>query len=325
MLPFINQISLNRYLILWKVNRPLVRLPRCLSVELSFVLGSIIAERLPTHQAQPWQKALAGWDKYVSAPADKKRGLAVPEVAWPLETVLWVYPGKLTYGQGELIPWELKLIGNSADHGLFLEVILPAMEQAGSTTDPRWHRAHSVWGRFDIQAVYAARGSAWEPVVRDGKLDLRYQATPTQWADGLTLGLHSERTLDRLTWLTPFDLPTGHGNASRTAAPTLQKILDALIVRISRFIPGKRKAVTDVWDVLSAEEQAALRDALKQTKLITIRRQDLQPAPRYWPGRWIGTQKFLFIPDTLVPYLDLAAILHIGKQTHFGCGTFMLT
>jgi hypothetical protein len=250
-------------------------------------------------------------------------------VAWPLETVLWVYPGKLTYGQGELIPWELKLIGNSADHGLFLEVILPAMEQAGSTTEPRWHRANSVWGRFDIQAVYAARGSAWEPVVRDGKLDLRYQATPTQWADGLTLGSHSERTLERLTWLTPFDLPsaqpTGQGSASHTAAPTLQEILDALIVRISRFIPGKRKAATDVWDVLSAEGQAALRDAREQTKLITIRRQDLQPAPRYWPGRWIGTQKFLFIPDTLVPYLDLAAILHIGKQTHFGCGTFRLT
>ena len=323
MWPVIEPINLIRYLLVWKVNRTLVRLPRCLPVELSRVLGTLIAERLPTREAQPWRKALTKWEGYDNA---QKKNAPVPEASWPIESVLFVYPGKQVYGQGELIFWELKLVGKSAEHGLFLEVILPAMEGASTTADPRWHRANSLWGSFDIQAIYAARGPRWEPVASDGKLNLRYRATPNQWADGLTFTPTSQRTLDRLTWLTPFDLqdPSGFTNPKGLYAPTLPKLLEALAARMSLFIPGKRRAHADVWNVLSAEDQAALRGAIEQATEFPVRRQDIERAPKGWPGRWIGAQTFLFIPDPFVPYLELASILHIGKQTHFGCGTFVL-
>ena len=364
---FIKPVKLIRYLLVWRVNSSLVRLPRCLSTELSLVLGTIIANRLPTHQAHLWRKALAPWDEYGGISViGKKKPRTVPEVSWPIEAVLFVYPGKLTYGQGELILWELKLMGESADHGLFLEVILPALEEVGSVSDPQWRRRNSLWGRFDIHAVYAARGSHWEPVVSDGRLDLHYRATPVQWAEGLPFDLRPERTFDHLIWLTPFDLgrdasasgrqhPSTRLRRTQTSAssaepssrraaqssrserrnkkiiaphqvPNLQVILESLLARMSLLLPGKHHTPDDVWDILSAEERTSLQAVMEQASRIPIHRDTgLQPAPKQWPGRWIGTQIFPSIPPSIIPYLDLASVLHIGKQTHFGCGTFVIS
>lgn len=343
MWPFINQINLNRYLIVWQVNRSLVKLPPYLAVELSWVLATIIAERLPTHEARPWRKALAAWEDYCEDDAQPgKKGAPVPQVAWPLEAVLFVYPGKQAYGQGELILWELKLIGSSADHELFLRLILPAMEQASQSTDPRWHRPNSLWGRFDIRAVYVARGPRWEPLAQEGKVDLRVRPTPNQWAIGLELNVHAARAFDRLTWLTPFDfggrtadsslpqepdrsIPNPPSPLRHPAAPTLPELIEALAERLSCFIPTRRHKAAEVWEILCAEDQAALRGAIKQAAQFPLCRQKIEAAPKGWPGKWIGKQTFLFIPDPLIPYLELASILHLGKQTHFGCGTFVIT
>ncbi|HID63909.1 MAG TPA: CRISPR system precrRNA processing endoribonuclease RAMP protein Cas6 [Anaerolineae bacterium] len=344
MWPFIKPIKLIRYLLVWRVNSPLVRLPRWLSTELSLGLGTMIANRLPTRQARPWRKALAARDEYGGISLiGRKKPWTLPEMPWPIETVLFVYPGKQTYGQGELILWELKLMGESADHGLFLEVILPALEEAGSVSDPQWQRKHGLWGRFDIHAVYVARGRRWEPVVSDGRLDLNYRATPVQWAEGLTFDLRSECIFDRLTWLTPFDLanddasarggqyPSTHSGQrgkkkiAPHQVPTLQSILESLIARMSQLLPGKHHTPDDVWDALSSEEQSSFRAVMEQASLVPVRHIHLEPAPKHWPGRWIGTQTFASIPHPIIPYLDLASILHIGKQTHFGCGTFVVS
>jgi len=319
---------------------------------LSQALGTMMARRLPTQQTREWRKVLQVWDEAAAAepaegqelPApDKPPSQPVLDVTWPIETVLLPYPGKRTYGQGEVILWELKLLGDSADHGLFLEMILPAMEEAASTTDPQWHRANSLWGRFDIQAVYVARGARWEPLVSEGHLDTRYRASPTQWAEGLTFGLDSKRHFRQLTWITPFDLERGSGgppdakiqsdevdlsgspdSVPRPAVPTLQDILDALMDRMALFLPGKKRTAQDAWALLSPDEQAAIAVALQQVEPHYLRQQTLKPAPRGWPGRWIGFQTFTPIPSTLLPYLELASILHVGRHTHFGCGTFIL-
>ncbi len=292
-------------------------------------LGTIIANRLPTREARPWRKALATWDKHggLSIVGEKKPRL-VPEVSWPIEAVLFVYPAKLDYGQGELILWELKLLGESADHGLFLELILPAMEEASSTMDSKWRRQNSLWGRFDIHAVYTGRGRQWEPVVQDGRLNLRCHVTPTQWAEGLSFDTQPERIFDSLTWLTPFDLDNASGQRGKIPPeriPTLRGLLEALIARMSQLLPGKHTTPDDVWALLSGEERARLQDALEQAALIPLRHHRLKPAPKECPGRWLGTQTFPSIPHPLIPYLELASILHIGRQAHFGCGTFMIT
>lgn len=312
MWPFIQPISLIRYLIVWRVNTSLLWVPDELVTDFSRVLGGIIAERLPTRQARAWHKALAPWDEAGDS--------GVPDTAWPIESVLFVYPGKRSYGEGELIPWELKLLGESADHGQFLEVILPAMEEAATTTDSRWQNRGDLWGQFDIHAVYAARGHRWELVVEDGKLDLDYRPAPAQWAEDLTFESRTDRVMDRLTWVTPFDLPHSAGKA-----PSLHTLLEALIVRMSELLPGKHNTPDDVWDALNEEERSTFEEALELATRIPVQHHKIEPAPKDYAGRWTGEQQFQFIPNPVLPYLELASILHVGKQTHFGCGTFVIT
>ncbi len=312
---FLQPINLLRYLCVWRVNRAVVRLPKYLPTELSQVLGQIITDHLPTAQTKPWQKALAAGAANLSA------------LAWPIEAVLLTYPGKSHYGPGEPILWELKLLGPQAEHSFFLEVILPAMEAAGQTSDSRWYQANSLWGRFDIDAIYVAHGPRWEPLVSGGRLNARYRATPLQWADGLDFSAPPPRTYRQLTWLTPFDLTEQAPTASSAtaAAPTMQQLLDALLARMARLLPGKYTTPGDVWNMLNPDEQTSLWQAIAQTDAAPRRRSELEPAPKDGPGRWLGRQVFAPIPPLLLPYLELAAVLHLGGQTHLGCGTFTLT
>lgn len=322
---FIKSINLIRYLVVWRVNASFVQLPRYFAIELSRILGTLVAERLPAPMPREWRRVLDAWTG-VEQEAEEPDKPTPTEAEWPLRSVLWVYPIKRGFGLGEPILWELKLIGDSADHGIFLEYILPAMEQVATTTDTRWLYHNSVWGHFDIQSVYVARGARWEPLVTEGKLDLDYRATPTQWAEELNFQVNIERSLHRLTWITPvalapkMDAGSVTPNTSSTY-PTMPRVLDALMERLTVFLPGKHNTVDQVWAMLSAEEQTELWRALERAQLAE---RSLERVPRYLPGRWIGTQVFTEIPSSLVPYLQLAAIVHIGKQTHLGCGTFRL-
>ncbi len=321
MCSYLNSINLIRYLLVWRVNSSLVYLPQCLSPEISAVLGTIIAERFPTGEARDWRKALEVWNEYLSD--TKQMSKRVPQASWPVDAAIFVYPGKRTSGQGELILWELKLFGKSADHGLFLEIILPAMEEASYTSDTRWNRPNRLWGRFDIDSVYVARGPRWEPLVTDGRLDLRYRASPVQWAEGLTPGSVSEdkfSTPTRLTWITPFDLEDTlekegkkRKGKSSIEAPDLRHILEALIARLNLLIP----------DLNGKPCEAP--DAIEQAHSVSILHKSLKVTSKGCPGRYTGTQIFSCIPFPVIPYLELASILHIGKQIHFGCGTFVLS
>ncbi len=356
---FVRSISLLRYLIVWRVNRSLVQLPRCLSTSLSFTLGTIIAERLPTQQARDWHKALAAWKSPEAVepvgpllPPPRSQSTAkgkadreaqelpaleegpFPETGWPLRSVLLPYPAKRAYGQGELILWELKLLGPDADHGLFLEIILPAMEAAATTSDERWHRPRTLWGRFDIHAIYVAHGPRWEPLVRAGRLDLNYQPAPTQWAEGLPafsenlpLGETPKAPWRQLNWVTPFALAdSGAGkDGSAAAPPSLDRLLDAFLARLPAALPGKRSTVEQARALLPAEELAAAMQEAAGVPLAAVQHQALTPAPKGWPGHRAGVQTFKRIPPRLLPYLELAAILHVGRYTHFGCGTFTLS
>ncbi len=294
-------IRLLRYLIVWRVNGSLVWLPKCIATELSAILGEIIAKRLPTKEARPWQKVLEASDKGF-------------DLSWPMEAVLLVYPSKRTYGAGELIIWELKLFGDSADHGFFLEVILPAMEEAGYITDKPWYKPNRLWGRFEIHSVYVARGYEWEPLVREGQLDLRYRATPVQWAEGLDLRKDTGWQYDsptRLSWIGSFDLEVGSSKPQKKGKLLLRSILDALSFRIESLNLG-------------LEEDPDIQEAREQADQVPVIHNGIKTASKRQPGRRVGSQLLAHVPDLLIPYLELASIIHVGKYTHLGCGTFSL-
>lgn len=341
MWPSANPIKLIRYLCVWRVNSSLVRLPKCFSMELSNVLGTIIASRLPTSESQKWRKALDQRDEFHSTISKNSlyrgRGL-IPEITWPIDTTLFVYPGKATYGHGELIFWELKLLGKNADHDLFMEIILPAMEEAGFSSGNTWNYRNSIWGQFDIDSIFAARGSHWEPLVKNGRLNLHYIPMPNQWAENL-IDWHGSKysTYNRITWLTPFDFGgifSAKGDiciieederATLDATPSLYGIMGALILRLNRLLRVRSNAPVNMWDILTPKEQSLFQSEMEQAAQIPLRQKDLVPVANKCPGRWIGIQTFSYIPQTIIPYLEIASILHIGRQTHCGCGTFFLS
>jgi len=297
------------------------------------VLGNAIADRLPATQARSWKKSLAACNMYGEMlPYKQKKWKEIPETPWPIDAVLLWYPVKRTYGEGEQILWELKLIGRDADHGLFLEVILPAIEQIGSKTDSWGQQLNSLWGHFDIQSVYTAKGHQWKPLVKNGKLDLRYKVNPSQWSLGIKFSNITSRALDRLTWLTPFALSAYEKTAPKTEknkhprqAPSLYGILEATSQRTAWIMLGNYATSDDFLKMIDPNARTAWQSAIKQASRIPLLRHDMTKVPSDLPGQWLGFQVFATsIPDAIIPYLELASIIHIGKYTHYGCGTFVL-
>lgn len=346
--------NVSRYLFVCKVNSSMVWLPLLPSLEFSLVLGTVIAERLPTVQARQWRKSLALWDDYIGlsggisflgkkpgachrqGSVQKQKGEPVlkkavlPESSpWPVDAVVFFYPGKRAYGRDELIFWELKLMGESADHGLFLELILPALEEAGSIRDSRWAYANGLWGRFDIHSVFMAKGPRWDPVVSNGHLNLKYKATSRQWSRGLRFDSPRPPShFDCLTWLTAFDLDQRPSDIG--SSPSLKTILEALADRVTGFtlgtgpLPSPRR-LDDFYRLLKPKDRSAFGKAVEMSSEISVFQEDMKVIPKYLPGRQIGKQIFREpLPDFILPYLGLASVFHIGKHTHFGCGTFLI-
>jgi hypothetical protein len=104
----------------------------------------------------------------------------------------------------------------------------------------------------------------------------------------------------------------------------MRQIITALMTRMTLFVPARHGGVEQVWALLSQAERAALEEDVDMTRLGPARRQRLEAASKDWPGCRVGSQVFEGISWRLLPYLELASILHIGRLTHFGCGTFVL-
>ncbi len=334
----IRQIPMIRYLIVLRINKPIVFLPTWLPAEVSLVLGTLIADRLPVQWVRQWRKALAVWkeDKRDSTTHPPRSSFTAPppEASWPIETVWFPYPRKRHYHSGERILLEFKIIGEEADHGFFLESVLPVLEAAGYRIDTPWYRQDSLWGRYEIAAVYVGRGRHWEPLVQNGRLDLRYQASVTQWIEGMDEVPPSPKQYSTLNWVTPFDgLPYGNPSASELSSknnlppvPHLRQVLDATVARIASVLPGKRNDMELFWEGIAPADAAPLQEAFNQAETIGQKDHSIVPPPKGFPGQGIGSVTFNdSIPPILLPLLDIGSILHVGRQTHIGCGTFYLT
>lgn len=334
MWPFIEPIRLIRYLFVCQVNRSWIKTTDPLNTELPWALASVIANRLPSIEAVPWNEALALLNPYrQSLLKSQKKVPPTPHIDWPIEAVYLTYPHKFSYGPAEHLLWELKLLGPSADHNLFLELILPAVEALSCTSDRHLYRQNGLWGRFDIRAIYAARGLTWEPVVEEGQLDLTYRPTSYQWAEGLDFGLVNKPSPNSMIWVTNFQFedpstyPVDTGRKKRVQpedVPTLAQILEALLTRVAQLLPDRRRTVEMVWDICGQEEETRFTEMMALAQTIKREYYHLNPAPKHTPGMWHGILRFDKLPLLIVPYLELASILHIGYHTHFGCGTFTI-
>jgi len=320
-----------RYLIVCKVNAPMIWFHLFPPMEISLVLGNVIAESLPTVQARPWHQALEAWKPYGGLSLLKKRRLKHPPVAqWPVDAVVFCYPGKRGYGKGESILFELKLMGGAADHVFFLEVILPALEKASHTIDRNWQPPDSLWGRFDIQNIYVAHGPRWDTLVDDSALDLAYTASPQQWHEGLDLA--PSRSFQRLKWVTPFDLrddgtegsPCQYNKATTKQVPTLKDILLSFQHRMNTLQPDNPGWDLQFQGLSGKAPEISLDQAIDLATDVPITHTSLYPVLESEPGCWIGKQRFEAIPSPIIPYLALASIFHVGAHTHFGCGTFLV-
>lgn len=326
-------LDMIRYLIVCRVNAPMIWFHHFPPLEFSLVLGTIIAESLPTVQARPWHQALEPWKAHGGISVIKKEVLKQPPMAaWPVESVFFCYPRKRAYAYGELVLMELKLMGKAADHAFFLEVILPALEKASQTIDRSWQRIDSLWGNFDIQYIYVAHGSHWDILVDDCTLDLKYTAKPDQWREGLALDSGPSRMFQNLTWVTPFDL---RGDASKNApcyrkrmtpesVPSLKDILVCFKDRISSLSAETHTDNTQLEDMITEQTKISFEEAIDISSAISAIENRFYPTLESQPGCWIGQQRFEGIPNSIVPYLALSTIFHVGAHTHFGCGTFLL-
>jgi len=82
-------INIIRYLFVLRVNRSMTWLSNYLPIELSLIIGSAIARRMPTAQARPWIKSLSAWEQYGGAKSIANKTIKqIPEVSWPIESVL---------------------------------------------------------------------------------------------------------------------------------------------------------------------------------------------------------------------------------------------
>ncbi len=326
------RFNLLRYLIALRVSGPLVRLLDHPAAEFSLALGTAIADSLPTSDARPWRKALANWedcfnDRSKRGPLLGIRGFqGPPDVSWPIDAVFFFYPHKRHYGRGEPILWELKLLGDAADHAFFLEVILPALETLGREGVPGRQYVNCLWGHFDVDSVYVASGDRWDPLVREGRLDLAYRPAPDQWARGWEEKRRKSGGGRSLTWLSPVELQPGRSLYDPPAdAPLPGHILEAFTHRLSALLFGRHYDIDAFWSMLDDGEALAFIAATREAADIGVIRDDLEQIPRPWPGRWTGVQVFdRAVSGDLFGYLALASLVHIGRYPHFGCGTFIM-
>lgn len=330
-------------MIVFRTNAPLVRLPDHPAVELSLALGETISQALPTSEARAWRKSLENWSNcFENVTNNGRRGRGVPvlgtwgfkgppDASWPIDAVLLFHPGKRHYGQGEPIFWELKLLGDSADHAFFLEVILPALETLGSYGVPGRQYAHCLWGHFDLDSIYTADGDQWTPVARQGKLDLSYRPTPRQWARGWAEKAAAPRRFRVIVWASPVEMFPGQSQyAPPVDAPLPVHILEAFAHRLSGLLFGRYYDLDDFWSLMdaadpTAEETTDFMAAIQEAGDLRMTRDKIEKIPDPWPGQWKGFQVLNQpVTSSLSAYLALAAMIHIGRYTHFGCGTFWM-
>ncbi|ETR74129.1 MAG: hypothetical protein OMM_00438 [Candidatus Magnetoglobus multicellularis str. Araruama] len=183
----------------------------------------------------------------------------------------------------------------------------------------------SVWGHFDIISVWVANGNKWESLIQGSELNLRYDPKPLQWNNDLTEAYYNKNMAKKikLIWIRPFEFDiqsTSH--LTDKFIPEMPAIIESVIRRWSFF--ASQRIQKDIWDLIPTHLLVEVKKAWEIACNMRITSYNLIPALKHEPGLWSGELSYENIPVFLMPYLDMAALLHVGKKTHYGCGTFAL-
>lgn len=317
----IEKIDLIRYLLVLKITGPQVKLLRRSIPEFSYVLGKIMAERMAKAKSKAWWKNLTTAKEWLFSSARETRDM--PETFWPIQSAWLVYTQKTRLSRGESLFLELKLFSNAAEHHFFLETVLPGLEEAGRISNHESRMKSNLAGNFEIESIYTAKKLKWEPVVKQGRLDFRAQIDSRQWAEGMDARPGKRnKPLTRLSWITPLDLDAKNGIPEQP--PDMHQLIEKVLYRYklltSKGYTSDERFVSD----FTSKETAQLQDCLEQAGNVEVRgfnQTFLKTTPPYF---WLGEQYFAPVPESLVPLLELASIIHIGRYTHYGYGTFRL-
>jgi hypothetical protein len=306
-------LKLIRYLIELRINRSLVWLPPRPEREFAWRWGTLVAAQMPIVRARAWKKALA-------------RGLEEPDEPplWPAEAVLRLRISRRTFGMGEPIFLELKLMGEAADHGFFMETMLPALEILGYATAPS-AGPNPLWGHFEIRSVRSARGRTWKPLIRDGRLDLRFKVNAGQWEKGLRPPECRPQPVFRLAWRTPYhSAKNGNRSAPSDRPPELPELLEETARRLGRILHGPRTDAREFVSRMDADCAGQWNRALEAAA--GVRTTGWHPVRSYSASAGLlGEQTFApEIPPALFPFLALGQLVHLGEGTLYGHGAFGL-
>lgn len=307
-------LKLIRYLIELRMNRGLVWLFRDRERELARRWGERMAAQMPIVQARPWRKALARRGEDGSA-------------IWPVEAALRFQSAKRSFGRGEPLFVEVKLFGDAADHGFFMETMLPALERLGCEPETAAEKsvANPLWGHFEIRSVYSARGHGWKPLIRDGRIDLRFKVNAGQWEQGLRSTEYRSEPATRLAWLTPYRSGDAGKNGTEPPPPSLRELVEETARRLGRILHGRWTDPREFVGKMDADCARRWNRALEAASAIR------QGTPRQIPVRpsggpaFFGEQRFEpEIPPELFSVLALGHLVQLGQGTLYGNGLFRL-
>jgi hypothetical protein len=310
-----------RYLIEIRINRSLVWMSTVPEKELAWRWGTAMAEQMAITRARSWKKALS---------SGRQEEDASP--GWPVEAVLRLHTPKRTLGLDEHLFLELKLLGDGADHAFFMETMLPALEILGSEPAAgggNSRHPNSLYGHFDILSVRSAKGRGWKPLIRDGRLDLRFKVHGAQWEKGYRMSEYRPAPVHRLVWRTPFDFSAPSPPDARTEAkrrpPELPEFLERTADRLGRIYYGPYAGSREFVGRMKAECAAQWHAAMEMAAKPRVKEYRLKKVPGANHPALIGYQTFNpAIPPELFPFLTLGHLVHLGRGALFGQGLFGL-
>uniref|UniRef100_UPI004057BEE8 hypothetical protein n=1 Tax=Candidatus Electrothrix sp. TaxID=2170559 RepID=UPI004057BEE8 len=313
-------IQILRYLFVLRINRSLIETLKQPDQEILHNLAALIAENMGGADGKAWKKAAR---RLANASVDVSLD-AVPLAGpppWPIDAVLLAENPGTRLCLNELFFFELTVLSDRIGHHFILEYLLPALEQAGYSRMEKQPK-FGLWGNYEIVGLFCAHGADWEPVIDEGQLSSDYFPKPDQWARDFMMN-GTGKIFTRLDWIRPL-APDAAMPENGPDMPWLLAALERRMTALKLLNKGSADMDTLVQGI-PGMEKASWQEAVDAAQAMPAPVSVLRPVEKEHPAKAvIGRQHFSAIPPVVLPWLELASILHLGLHTHYGYGGFSL-